>query len=690
MTHEPRRSVASGGDGRSLVEREWLVTNGLGGYASSTIAGVVTRRYHGHLIAALANPRGRMVMLDELSERVRDRSGGTCSLGGEDPDGGIACADLLESFELELGLPVWRFRVGRSLLERRVLMPHRQNTVYVRYSLLEGDPLRLELEPAVHFRDLDAPVTTTIAERYAIAAQEDHFTIAAAGLPPLRLVLHARDARFELDRRSTGEITYVIEQRRGYEHRGALWVPGRFVADLEPGAGACFVASTEPPEIMSAIAPHEVAGLERERRSRLLSRAGDAAGDDVGSRLVLAADQFVITPAGRAADRMRLLAQGDEVRSVIAGYHWFSEWGRDTMISLEGLTLCTGRYREAASIIRTFAHYVRDGLIPNLFPDGSNEGLYHTADATLWAFHAIDRYVSRTGDAPMISRLLPVLHGVIDAHVRGTRFGIGIDPRDALLRQGADGYPLTWMDAKVGDWVVTPRRGKAVEVNALWCNALALMARWVRDEEGGRAARPLEDLCGHVRASFNDRFWCEEKGHLYDVVDGPEGDDARCRPNQLLALSLPNPVLDRARWRPVLDVVRRKLLTPYGLRTLAPGEPDYAPRYDGDLRARDAAYHQGTVWPWLIGAYVDAVLRVDGDARAARAALEPLARHLDDFGVGSIAEIFDAEPPYTPRGCVAQAWSVAEMLRAWLATEESGLAPAAVSVPDRAPRASPA
>jgi predicted glycogen debranching enzyme len=339
------------------------------------------------------------------------------------------------------------------------------------------------------------------------------------------------------------------------------------------------------------------------------------------------------------------------------------------MISLEGLTLTTGRHLEAGYILRTFAHYVRDGLIPNLFPDGQNDGLYHTADATLWYFHAMERYVRASGDRETLAALLPVFRDIVRHHVRGTRFGIGMDPDDGLLRQGADGYQLTWMDAKVDGWVVTPRRGKAVEINALWYNALRLLESWLRGAGDVDDAGDIGTYADRARRSFNARFWYEEGGYLYDVVDGEQGNDAACRPNQVLALSLDHPVLDATRWEPVLDVVSSRLLTPVGLRSLSADHPDYKPTYRGDLRTRDAAYHQGTVWAWLIGPMVDAWLRVHpGDRAGARRLLDGLIGALDEACIGSISEIFDAEPPYTPRGCVAQAWSVAEVLRGWFTT----------------------
>jgi len=349
---------------------------------------------------------------------------------------------------------------------------------------------------------------------------------------------------------------------------------------------------------------------------------------------------------------------------VIAGYHWFTDWGRDTMISLEGLTLASGRHVEAGYILRTFAHYIRDGLIPNMFPEGENKGLYHTADATLWYFHAIEKYVLATGDRDSLHHLLPKLIDIVDHHVRGTHFGIGVDPADGLLRQGEQGYQLTWMDAKVGDWVVTPRRGKAVEINALWYNALRLLESWLRADHDEHLASKYDELASRAYESFNKRFWFESGGYLYDVIDGEQGDDSALRPNQLFAFSLSHPVLDPTRWKQVLDVAQQYLLTPYGLRSLAPGHPDYKPQYYGDLRARDAAYHQGTVWAWLIGPFIDCWMRVyPDDFATARNFLDGFSTHLSDACVGSISEIFDAEGPFNPRGCVAQAWSIAEVMR---------------------------
>jgi predicted glycogen debranching enzyme len=667
---------ASTRDVDALIAREWLVTNGLGGYASGTLAGVVTRRYHGLLVAALPNPHGRMLMLNHLVECVTLPGGAQASLGGEEWAEGrldASGAQWLAEFRLEAGLPVWEYALpGGVRVERRVLMPHRQNTVHVSYALLGGaDAVALSLRPALHFRGYEDPVTTPADALYQLTAHDDHFAVTTdrEELPPLRLAVHGAAAACRLEPSRTNELLYRVEQRRGYAYTGLLWSPGAFEVTLERERPVTLVASTDPPEVFTALTPADARATEEERRRRLLASAQLPDGDAVAAELVLAADQFLITPAGRLRDRVRAQAAGDEVRTVIAGYHWFTDWGRDTMIALEGLTLSTGRWREAGFILRTFAQYVRDGLIPNMFPDGSNEGLYHTADATLWFFHAVDRYARATGDAATLRRLLPTLADVAEHHLRGTRYGIRVDPADGLLTQGAEGYQLTWMDAKMDDWIPTPRRGKAVELNALWHNALCLLAGWTGE------ARWREEAA-RARAAFNRRFWYEAGGYLYDVVDGPDGDSTELRPNQLLAVSLPHPVLDEARWASVVAVAERTLVTPLGLRSLAPGSAEYKPQYFGDLRARDGAYHQGTVWGWLIGPWVDAWLRVHpGDRAGARRWLLGLVGHLDDFGVGSVAEIFDAEAPFTPRGCVAQAWSVAELLRCWRLTGESAPPP---------------
>jgi len=650
------------------TRREWLVTNGLGGYASGTIAGVVTRRYQGLLIASLPAPLGRLVMLNHLLERVRLPDHHVVWLGDEGEVAAPNIADRAEhlaEFTLELGLPVWRYELPGAVIEKRVLMPYQQNTVHVTYRLLEGtEPVRLALRPSIQFRGYEAPVDTSLARSYALTFCEGRYEVTGgADLPALRLLAYGERAALTLDEKGAGEIPYEMERSRGYASVGSLYSPGYFRGDLRPGSDVTLVASTESWERIHALPPTDAAEAERERRRRLVAIAGSAGEDPLGAELVLAADQFIITPAGRAEEAARARAAGEEVRTVIAGYHWFTDWGRDTMISLEGLTLTTRRFREAAYILRTFGHYIRDGLIPNMFPDGAREGLYHTADATLWFFHAVQRYLDVTGDAETVRQLVPKLADVVAHHLQGTKFGIGVDRADGLLRQGEQGYQLTWMDAKVDDWVVTPRRGKAVEINALWYNALCLLEGWRQTLGGVPPDLNPGSHARRARESFNRRFWFDG-GYLYDLVDGEAGDDPSCRPNQVLAISLDHPILDRERWEPVLKVVRDRLVTPVGLRSLAPGHRDYKPRYYGDLRSRDAAYHQGTVWAWLIGPFVDAWLKAyPQDRQGARQFLNGFEKHLSEACVGSISEIFDAEAPYTARGCVAQAWSVAEVLR---------------------------
>lgn len=661
---------------RHLLRQEWLVTNGLGGYASGTISGAVTWRYHGLLIAALPAPLGRVVMLNHVSEHLWLRNGQRVQIGGE--EGGrseavIQGGHFITEFRLENQMPVWRYEVEGIVLERSLVLLQGQNTVHIHYHLLSDQPsVRLELRPSMHFRGHEHSVSEPMGREYVLSVRDQRYEVFAADFQPrLRLVLQGDSVTFTHDGGSKREIFYQKDADRGCEACGQLWSPGFFGVNLHPKAAATLVASTDSWHALTALNPDEAVDFYKQRRARLIRTADPHAQASPAADLVLAADQFIINPVGRLQDAARAHAAGDEIRTVIAGYHWFTDWGRDTMISLEGLTLTTRRYAEAGWILRTFAHYIRDGLIPNLFPEGGNKGLYHTADATLWFFHALDRYVAVSGDRDTLRQILPKMVDVVAHHLHGTRFGIGVDSKDGLLRQGAPGYQLTWMDAKVDGWVVTPRRGKAVEINGLWYNALCLLADWLRAEQGAAAAEPYVEHARRARESFNQRFWFPEGNYLYDVVDGESGDDPACRPNQLLAFSLKHPVLDPAHWQPVLQTVHDRLLTPVGLRSLSADHPDYKPKYFGDLRARDAAYHQGTVWAWLIGPFIDAWVRVHPDDRVgSRRFLAGFAPHLDAGCVGSINEIFDAEPPFTPRGCIAQAWSVAEVLRAWVKTAE--------------------
>ena len=641
-----------------LINREWLVTNALGGYASGTLAGPPTRRYHSLLVAALPTPLGRLALLAHLDERIRLPHRRVGWLSRRDESSPVVVSD----FRLVGGLPVWQYTFDAVVLEKRLFMPNEQNSIIVTYRIARAsEPVRFGLRPMIAVRTHEAPVDRTVPQEPVLVARQRCLEVhVGENVPTIRLAVRDHAAPFTLDA-ITEDLHYDLEEQRGYAADGSTWSPGYYRVDLLEQEQVSFIASTEQMGVIDALSPNEAWDTELERRTRLLVAAGNPDARSLTAELVLAADQFVIKPVTRTADTARAKAAGENARSVIAGYHWFTDWGRDTMISLEGLTLSTGRAAEARDTLLTFAHHLHEGLIPNLFPEGDQHGLYHTADATMWFFHAIDRYLTHTHDVDTLRELLPALDEILRRHRVGTVFGIRVD-EDGLLTQGDPQLPLTWMDAKVGDWVVTPRRGKPVEINALFYNAVRLLSDWrtaldVPDDD-------LATLAARTRQSFNQRFWYEKGGYLHDIVDGEGGDDPSCRPNQIISFSLRYPVLDEARWPAVLDVVTKKLLTPVGLRTLDPEHRDFKTQYFGDLRARDAAYHQGTVWAWLIGPYVDAWLRVHpGAQQQARRLLQAFDDHLNEACVGSISEVFDAMAPHTPRGCVAQAWSVAEVLR---------------------------
>ncbi len=661
-----------------LLVREWLATNGLGGYASGTLLGIATRRYHGLFIPNLPAPRGRTMVIPRLDEELRSGAHAVLLGGAEFEDGHIEGDGhrFLREFRLDCLIPTWTFEipgegVGRNhhcILEKRIVMPHTLNTVYVEYRLISGGPIQLSLRPYVTFRMHDGPLGVPVEYPFTLAVTRGRLEVHPfEGAPPLRLSLQPHGGVFVIDQKISRHVYYRVERERGYDYLEDLTSPGYFSVEMGPGESLALVASTENWELLEHPADR-ILEAERQRLEKVLAMAPVEAQAGPAADLVLAADQFIILPGSRPDENVLASISGEEVRTIVAGYHWFTDWGRDTMISLEGLTLCTGRPHEARTILLTFAHYVKDGLLPNQFPEGQRTAIYNTADATLWYFHAIDRYVELTGDRDLLKVLFSILKSVIGHHIQGTHFGIGLDATDGMLKAGVDGYALTWMDAKVDGWVVTPRRGKPVEIQALWYNALRLMSTWA--QELGEAGDEYRQRAEMAEQSFNARFWDAAGRHLYDVVDGEQGDDASLRPNQVFSMSLRFPILSRPLWQPVIDSIATKLLTPVGLRSLDPGHRDYKRTYFGDLRARDAAYHQGTVWAWLIGHFLDAWQRVYPDKAKARELLRGLEDELRNAGIGSISEIFDAEPRYTPRGCIAQAWSVAEVLRALLATEE--------------------
>jgi predicted glycogen debranching enzyme len=564
----------------------------------------------------------------------------------------------LESFRLEQGMPVWRYAIADAILEKRLLMRPGHNATHVSLRVLRAsEPLRLELTPLCTYRDYHShghggwiPALREVPDGCEIkafpGAQSYRLTCAGATF--------ARDPAWHWNFR------HRVEGSRGLDDTEDLYRPGRFALSLSRGEQATIVLSADAE---APVAFADLRGEVERHAAMLLDRL--PAGSPCGlGQLALAADQFIVERHrhGHASGK-----------SVIAGYPWFSDWGRDTMIALPGLTLTTQRYEVAAAILTTFAAHISEGMLPNRFPDGGEIPEYNTVDATLWFFHAIDQYTRYSRDPSLAAELYPVLCDIIGWHRRGTRYGIHMDAVDGLLASGEDDVALTWMDARVGDRVVTPRIGKCVEVNALWYNTLRVMeelaSRLNKKREHARYRRDAE----LVRRSFQ-RFWNEPRAALFDVIDGAEGDpghdgkryDGRLRPNQILAVSLPHSPLEPVRQKAVVDACARELLTSHGLRSLAPGEPGYVAHYSGGPRERDGAYHQGTVWAWLIGPFVDAHYRVYGDAATARSFLEPLILHLDTACLGSISEIFDADSPFVARGCIAQAWSVAEVLRAWL------------------------
>lgn len=638
------------GDLAAGTTREWLETNGLGGFASSTVPGLHTRRYHALLIAALRPPVERYVLLSRADETLVV-SGERFELGCSQYPGAVHPQGYryLLSFRLN-PFPIWIYRAGGVTLEKSLFMVHGQDTVVLRYRVLDAPgeaELALEIRPLLAFRDYHTLAHENDALNPDWGTGEGELVLRPyPDLPALHL---AHDAvRIERQGYWYRNFQYLEEQARGLDFQEDLFNPLMLHYPLSPEREATLIASTASHSATEAGALQQA---EVERRAGLAESA--PVDDPLVRDLTLAADAF-ITSRGDGA-------------TIIAGYPWFTDWGRDTMIALPGLTLVTGRHAAARGILREFARHVDQGLIPNRFPDAGETAEYNTVDATLWYFQAIHALAEYTGDYAFIREYLyDELVTIIDWHVRGTRHGIR-RTEDGLLTSGEEGFQLTWMDARVGNWVVTPRRGKPVEIQALWYNALRVMqelATRFGEEEHASGFRTLAD---QAKRSFGRQFWNPERRCLYDVVDGNER-DASLRPNQILAVSLPHSLLGKDRAREVVETVREHLLTPYGLRTLAPDDPRYVGSYQGDVWSRDGSYHQGTVWPWLMGPFLTAYLKVNGGSprsrQQAKEWLQPFQQHLCEAGLGSISEILDADPPYHPRGCIAQAWSVAELLRA--------------------------
>ena len=665
------------GDPAAASRLEWLVTNGIGGFASGTASGVLTRRYHGLLVASLKPPVGRTLLLAKLAESLEvdgawvDLDANRWESGSISPAG----YQQLESFRLDETVPVWTWAIGATRLEKRVWMEHGENTTFVEYRLASASaPARLYLRALVNHRDAHE---TTPHGGWAARVEPASGGVCVEawdGATPLWLFAPGAEVRPVNDWYRGFRLE--LEAERGLDCVEDHLCAAEIIATLNPGEAIVVTASTRHNAGREAGTPlarafslqrrraHEKSLLDAWRKAQ--PKASRTAPDWV-RRLVLAADQFVVE---------RAIPGEPQGRTIIAGYPWFSDWGRDTMIALPGLALATGRPELARTILSTFARFVDQGMLPNYFPDQGEPPTYNTVDAALWFFQAVRSYVETTSDLKFLAGVYPTLEDIGAWYERGTRYGIRMDPTDSLITAGDDGVQLTWMDAKVDEWVVTPRRGKAVEVNALWYNALAAMAMFANRLK--RPADAHEQRMREIEMSFQ-RFWNPQTGCLFDVLDGPEGNDPAIRPNQLLAVSLPASPLTAEQQRAVLETCGRTLLTSHGLRSLAPGEPRYHGVYTGGRRARDAAYHQGTVWTWLLPHYALAHARVHGRREEALAFLEPLGQLIGSAGVGSLPEIADGEAPFTPRGCIAQAWSVGETLRAWhaLVTARPGPAKAA-------------
>ena len=642
------------GDLAAAERREWIVTNGIGGYASGTIAGTLTRRYHGLLVASLKPPVERTLLFTKIDETVR-YAGVEADLGANRwqnnyvaPQGWLA----IERFHLDGEIPVWHYALADALIEKRVWMEPGENTTYVRFSIVRAESaVDLSLRCFVNYRGFHGN-THAGDWRMAVDAVPGGARVTAyAAARPFWLLAGAGTVAIE----NVWYRDYVLSQEtaRGLDDRDDNLCAISISASLEPGEALTLIASDRDPSGKFTDDPL----ARRAKRDASIVRTwhdGAASAQTAPpwiARCALAADAFVVS---------RPIASDQKARSVIAGYHWFADWGRDTMIALPGLTLATGRPDVAREILTTFSQFVDGGMLPNVFPDAGEAPEYNTVDAALWYIEAAARYVESTHDLATLRALWASLRQVIDGYRKGTRYGIHMDA-DGLIVANAPGVQLTWMDAKVADWVVTPRAGKPVEIGALWYNALERMASLAAciDEPDVYSA-----IAERTRAGF-DRFWNDAAGCCFDVIDGPSGNDPSIRPNQLFAVSLPHSPLQAGRQRAIVEKCAAELLTSSGLRTLAPSDPRFTPHYGGSQHDRDAAYHQGTVWPWLLGSFAVAHARVFGDPPLARSFLTPLAEQLTDAGLGTIGEIADAVAPFQPRGAIAQAWSVAETLRAW-------------------------
>lgn len=655
------------GDLATAEKKEWLITNGLGGYGSGTIAGSMTRGYHGLLMAAVTPPTDRRLMSVKLEESVRYQNK-TYELTSNRWNGGAVSPKGYENifqFALEGSVPTWTYKLGEAVLEKRIWMVYGKNTTYVSYTLQSAaEAVHLTCIALCNNRPLHN--TGQLDWPQSVECLPDGVVVNSANPGASSLTLRMQDADFVKSTVQWKDFYLPAEQSRGLLDVDNHVQTATFQAAVQPGETLLFMASAEDTTSFD-----ESALENRQRRDQELldhwEKAANSAATsetpDWVKQFVLAADQFVVDrrieePDGNGGTKVV------DGKSVIAGYHWFGDWGRDTMISLPGLTLVTGRADEARTILSTFSNFISQGMLPNNFPDSSGAPPgYNTIDATLWYFEAIRSYFQATGDKQLLGELYPKLQDIINKHVEGTgRYNIKLDPTDSLLYGGAEGVQLTWMDAKVNGKVITPRIGKPVEISVLWYNALKAMVNFAATL--GHDSQTYQTMAAATLDGFQ-RFWNAEKGYCFDVLDGPFGHESLLRPNQLFAVSLPESPLTPAQQKGVVNSCTEHLLTPYGLRSLASFESGYIGVYTGDQFHRDSAYHQGTVWGWLIGPYVKAHWKVYRDVQAVRKLLDDLKENLLIAGVGSFSEIFDGDAPNVPKGCVAQAWSVAQTLEAY-------------------------
>jgi predicted glycogen debranching enzyme len=650
------------GELHDAESREWLVTNGIGGYAFGTIAGHQTRCYHGLLVAALQPPLGRTLLVAKLDETARYASSEFAMSTNRWADGSVAPEGYrnIERFHLEGTTPVWTFALADALLEKRIFMQSGANITYVLYRLVRAaSSVELSIKVLANYGG-EHCVTVGKTQPMEITQVEHGLQVVAFdGATPFYVLSDSATAAPAGDWYRNFDL--AAERARGLPDHTDYFFAGELHATIAPGGSLTIVASTAATPTLIG----EAAFAKRQSETGALLDRFFAANEEAQrapspaiQQLVLAADQFI---AARPLDGVA------DAKTILAGYPWFSDWGRDTMIALPGLCLATGRPWLARDILLTFSRFVSEGMLPNQLPRAGEAPVYNTVDAALWFFEAVRQYFANNGDIALLHELYPVLDGIIDAHVRGTRYHIHVDAADGLLFAGEPGVQLTWMDAKVGERVVTPRIGKPVEVNALWLNAAASMARFAQSL--GRDAARYEELAARARTGFA-KFWNRQKQFCFDVLDAPEisgGRDATLRPNQILAVSLRETALTTQQQRAVVDVCARELLTSFGLRSLGRNETGYVGHYSGSPEERDAAYHQGTVWGWLLGPFALAHLRAYRNPGEAMSFLEPMLGHIKAAGLGTASEIFDGDPPFAPNGCVAQAWTVGETLRAWQA-----------------------